>query len=127
MRLCRDLARSQFVFANPKRTQRLWDEAAALEIEPDRLLNLSTGRDLENPADLIAADELFLGQRLGYRRSPWVSRILPVRRRLPQGRLKPATKLQANNSLVKGDKPPEISDWPRADLASLRPNKTIGG
>ena len=40
MRLCKDIARAQFVFANPKRSKRLWDEAAALEIEPDRLLHL---------------------------------------------------------------------------------------
>ena len=32
MRLCKDIARAQFVFANPKRSKRLWDEAAALEI-----------------------------------------------------------------------------------------------
>ena len=84
MRLCKDIARAQFVFANPKRSKRLWDEAAALEIEPDRLLNLLYGGvDLENPADLIAADERYLGQRQGYRRSPWVSRILPARRRQP--------------------------------------------
>ena len=84
MRLCRDLARSQFVFANPKRTQRLWDEAAALEIEPDRLLHLLYGGiDLDNSADLIAADDLFMAQRLRYRRSPWVSRILTRRRSKP--------------------------------------------
>ena len=84
MRLCRDLARSQFVFANPKRTQRLWDEAAALEIEPDRLLHLLYGGiDLDNSADLIAADDLFMAQRLRYRRSPWVNRILTRRRSKP--------------------------------------------
>ena len=84
MRLCKDIARAQFVFANPKRSKRLWDEAAALEIEPDRLLHLLYGGvDLDDPADLIAADERYLSQRRGYRRSPWVSRILPVRRRLP--------------------------------------------
>ena len=43
MRLCQDIAQAQFVFANPKRSRRLWDEAAALEIEPDRLLNLLYG------------------------------------------------------------------------------------
>ena len=84
MRLCKDIARAQFVFANPKRSKRLWDEAAALEIEPDRLLHLLYGGvDLDDPADLIAADELYLSKRQGYRRSPWVSRILPVRRRQP--------------------------------------------
>ena len=84
MRLCKDIARAQFVFANPKRSKRLWDEAAALEIEPDRLLNLLYGGvDLDDPADLITADNRYLSQRQGYRRSPWVSRILPVRRRLP--------------------------------------------
>ena len=84
MRLCKDIARAQFVFANPKRSKRLWDEAAALEIEPDRLLNLLYGGvDLDDPADLITADNRYLSQLQGYRRSPWVSRILPVRRRLP--------------------------------------------
>ena len=84
LRLCKDIARAQFVFANPKRSKRLWNEAAALEIEPDRLLNLLYGGvDLENPADLIAADERYLGQRQGYRRSPWVSRILTRRRSKP--------------------------------------------
>jgi len=84
MRLCKDIARAQFVFANPKRSQRLWDEAAALEIEPDRLLHLLYGgADLDNPADLIAADERYLSQRLSYRRSPWVSKIFPGRRRKP--------------------------------------------
>ena len=84
MRLCKDIARAQFVFANPKRSKRLWDEAAALEIEPDRLLHLLYGGvDLDDPADLIAADERYLSQRQGYRRSPWVSRIFPVRRRQP--------------------------------------------
>ena len=78
------MARSQFVFANPKRTQRLWDEAAALEIEPDRLLHLLYGGvDLDNSADLIAADDLFMAQRLRYRHSPWVSRILTRRRSKP--------------------------------------------
>ena len=84
MRLCKDIARAQFVFANPKRSKRLWDEAAALEIEPDRLLHLLYGGvDLDDPADVIAADEHYLSQRQGYRRSPWVSRILPTRRRQP--------------------------------------------
>jgi hypothetical protein len=84
MRLCQDIAQAQFVFANPKRSRRLWDEAAALEIEPDRLLNLLYGGvDLDDSADLIAADELYLSQRQGYRRSPWVSRIFPTRRRQP--------------------------------------------
>ena len=84
MRLCKDIARAQFVFANPKRSKRLWDEAAALEIEPDRLLHLLYGGvDLDNPADLIAADERYLSQRQGYRRSPWVSHIFPTRRRQP--------------------------------------------
>ena len=84
MRLCKDIARAQFVFANPKRSKRLWDEAAALEIEPDRLLHLLYGGvDLDDPADLIAADERYLNQRQGYRRSPWVSRIFPTRRRQP--------------------------------------------
>ena len=84
MRLCKDIARAQFVFANPKRSKRLWDEAAALEIEPDRLLHLLYGGvDLDDPADLIAADERYLSQRQGYRRSPWVSRIFPTRRRQP--------------------------------------------
>ena len=79
MRLCKDIARAQFVFANPKRSKRLWDEAAALEIEPDRLLHLLYGGvDLDDPADLIAADERYLNQRQGYRRSPWVSRIFPT-------------------------------------------------
>ncbi len=58
MRLCQDIAQAQFVFANPKRSRRLWDEAAALEIEPDRLLNLLYGGvDLDDSADLVAADE----------------------------------------------------------------------
>ena len=84
MRLCKDIARAQFVFANPKRSKRLWDEAAALEIEPDRLLHLLYGGvDLDNPADLMAADDLYMNQRRSYRRSPWVSRSLPVRRRQP--------------------------------------------
>ena len=84
MRLCKDIARAQFVFANPKRSKRLWDEAAALEIEPDRLLHLLYGGvDLDDPADVIAADERYLSQRQGYRRSPWVSRILTRRRSKP--------------------------------------------
>ena len=84
MRLCKDIARAQFVFANPKRSKRLWDEAAALEIEPDRLLNLLYGGvDLDDPADLITADNRYLSQRQGYRRSPWVSRIFSTRRNKP--------------------------------------------
>lgn len=84
MRLCQDIAQAQFVFANPKRSRRLWDEAAALEIEPDRLLNLLYGGvDLDDSADLIAADERYLSQRQGYRRSPWVSRIFSTRRNKP--------------------------------------------
>ena len=84
MRLCQDIAQAQFVFANPKRSRRLWDEAAALEIEPDRLLNLLYGGvDLDDSADLIAADERYLSQRQGYRRSPWVSRIFSTRRSKP--------------------------------------------
>ena len=84
MRLCQDIAQAQFVFANPKRSRRLWDEAAALEIEPDRLLNLLYGGvDLDDSADLIAADERYLSQRQGYRHSPWVSRIFPTRRSKP--------------------------------------------
>ena len=84
MRLCKDIARAQFAFANPKRSKRLWDEAAALEIEPDRLLHLLYGGvDLDDPADVIAADEHYLSQRQGYRLSPWVSRIFPTRRRQP--------------------------------------------
>ena len=84
MRLCQDIAQAQFVFANPKRSRRLWDEAAALEIEPDRLLNLLYGGvDLDDSADFIAADELYLSQRQGYRRSPLVSRIFSTRRNKP--------------------------------------------
>ena len=84
MQLCKAIARAQFVFANPKRSKRLWDEAAALEIEPDRLLHLLYGGvDLDNPADLMAADDLYMNQRRSYRRSPWVSRILTRRRSKP--------------------------------------------
>lgn len=41
--LTRQLAEAQFLKADPVQTERLWQEAAALELDPDRLISLLYG------------------------------------------------------------------------------------
>lgn len=56
--LTRQLAEAQFVRADQTRSQQLWQEAAALELDPDRLIHL-----LYNVADHADMEEMTLQDR----------------------------------------------------------------
>ncbi|MEB3318435.1 MAG: hypothetical protein VKO39_09905 [Cyanobacteriota bacterium] len=55
--LTRQLAEAQFVRADRERTQRLWQEAAALDLDPDRIIHLLYGvADHADRAEMDAVD-----------------------------------------------------------------------
>ena len=61
--LAQQLAEAQFAHADESRSRRLWDEVAALDIDPDRVLHLLYGgNDLDDEAALCAEDRSFTAQ-----------------------------------------------------------------
>lgn len=64
--LTRQLAEAQFARADQDRTQALWREAAALDLDPDRIITLLYG--VADPADDREMDEMDRGYRLSQRR-----------------------------------------------------------
>ena len=73
--LVRQLATAQFELANPVMTRRLWQEVAALEIDPQRITALLYGgQDVNDRAALRLLDEQWRAshrpQRLGWFRRP---------------------------------------------------------
>jgi hypothetical protein len=75
--LVRQLARAQFELADPALTQRLWQEVAALEIDPERITHLLYGgQDLEDRRQLAALDAAWRAQQ-GAARPGWFRRLSP--------------------------------------------------
>lgn len=75
--LVRQLAAAQFELANPAMTERLWQEVAALEIDPERITALLYGgQDVNDRAALRVLDEQW---RAGHRpqRRGWFRRPAP--------------------------------------------------
>ncbi|MFZ9849948.1 MAG: hypothetical protein ACO3EF_05190 [Vulcanococcus sp.] len=73
--LVRQLATAQFELANPAMAQRLWQEVAALEIDPERITALLYGgQDVNDRAALQVLDGQWRAghrpQRLGWFRRP---------------------------------------------------------
>ena len=73
--LVRQLATAQFELANPVMSQRLWQEVAALEIDPERVTALLYGgQDVNDRAALRLLDEQWRAshrpQRQGWFRRP---------------------------------------------------------
>ncbi len=66
--ITRQLAVAQFARADRERTQALWQEAAALELDPDRIIHLLYG--VADPADDREMDEVDRGYRLSQCRPP---------------------------------------------------------
>lgn len=55
--LVHQLAHAQFDQADAQLTQRLWEEVASLELEPDRVIHLLySGEDVDDDAALCAED-----------------------------------------------------------------------
>jgi|LauGreDrversion4_2_1035121.scaffolds.fasta_scaffold93887_3 hypothetical protein len=76
--LVRQLAAAQFELANPRMTQRLWQEVAALEIEPERITALLYGgHDVTDRDNLRRLDEQW---RARHRPQPrgWFRRPRPA-------------------------------------------------
>lgn len=87
--LVRQLAAAQFELADPRMTQRLWQEVAALEIDPERITALLYGgQDVNDQAALQPLDKQW---RAGHRpqRRGWFRRPAPPsaawRRSAPSG------------------------------------------
>ena len=76
--LARQLASAQFEHAHVGMTKRLWEEVAALEIDPERITHLLYGgHDLNDRLQLQALDNLWLDQhRPGA--AAWLRRITPA-------------------------------------------------
>lgn len=72
--LARQLATAQFELANPAMTQRLWQEVAALEIDPERITALLYGgHDINDQEALRLIDEQWRSRHRPQRRG-WFSR-----------------------------------------------------
>ena len=76
--LVRQLASAQFELAHAAMTQRLWDEVAALEIDPERVIQLLYGgHDLNDRGQLQDLDNLWLDQHRP-RGGAWIRRLTPA-------------------------------------------------
>ena len=76
--LVRQLATAQFERAHAGMTQRLWDELAALEIDPERVIHLLYGgHDLQDRQQLQALDNLWLDQQRPTG-GAWIRRLTPA-------------------------------------------------
>ena len=89
--LTRQLGVAQFELANARMTERLWQEVAALEIDPERITALLYGgHDLNDREALRVLDEQWRGSHRPQRRG-WFSRVTaPVggRRSAPRAALR---------------------------------------
>jgi hypothetical protein len=75
--LVRQLAAAQFELANPQMTERLWQEVAALDIDPERITALLYGgQSVNDRAELRAIDEQWRARHRPQRRG-WFSRPTP--------------------------------------------------
>ena len=80
--LTRQLAEAQFVQADLSRTHRLWQEAAALELDPDRIIALLYGvADHADIQEMEAADGCYLQSMAATRRSWWAPTLSNLKRR----------------------------------------------
>lgn len=70
--LVRKLARAQFIDADRRRSERLWQEVADLDIDPDRIIRLLYGTDDDSDFDAMEAiDRLWVEVDAQPRRVPW--------------------------------------------------------
>lgn len=74
--LVRQLAAAQFELANPQMTERLWQEVAALEIDPERITALLYGGQDVNDRDALRVLDEQWRARHRPRRGGWFSRPL---------------------------------------------------
>ena len=73
-RLTRQLVEAQFLRADQNRTQRLWQEVAALDLDPDRIIHLLYGvADHADSAEMEAVDRRWRPGATPQRRGWWVS------------------------------------------------------
>ena len=73
-RLTRQLVEAQFLRADQDRTQRLWQEVAALDLDPDRIIHLLYGvADHADSAEMEAMDRRWRPGATPQRRGWWVS------------------------------------------------------
>jgi hypothetical protein len=80
--ITRQLAETQFVLADQARTKRLWQEAAALELDPDRIIHLLYG--VANHADLQemeSVDRPYRQSMAARRRSWWTPSLVALTRK----------------------------------------------
>jgi hypothetical protein len=69
--LTRQLAEAQFQRADQTRTEQLWQEAAALDLDPDRLIHLLYGvADYSDLQEMNQVDRAYQ-QRMGVHRQRW--------------------------------------------------------
>ena len=88
--LAQQLMETQFQRADRSGTDRLWQEAAALEIDPDRIVHLMySGLDGSDRGSLMAADDAWIRLKANAPQRRWGLQQLH-RRRLAQ---RPATAL----------------------------------
>lgn len=74
--LTRQLAEAQFVRADGARAQRLWNEAAALDLDPERIIHLLYGvADHTDSAEMEAVDRHWCGDQAPLRRGWWAPRL----------------------------------------------------
>lgn len=74
--LTRKLVEAQFVRADSTRTHRLWQEVAALDLDPDRITYLLYGvADHADPREMEAADGGWCQSQTPPRRAWWAPRL----------------------------------------------------
>lgn len=74
--LTRQLAEAQFVRGDQARAHRLWQEAAALEVDPDRLITLLYGvADHDDLQEMERVDRQFRQSGSSHRRNWWAPTI----------------------------------------------------
>ena len=90
--LSQQLADAQFRRADPRCSERLWREVAALEIDPERVIALLYGgQDMDDREALRSLDEAWLDKQRATQRRSWTLRKLHLGQPwLPQKRLNPA-------------------------------------
>lgn len=80
--LTRQLVEAQFVQADQDRTHRLWQEAAALELDPDRIIALLYGvADHGNLQEMERVDREFLQTVAPHGRGWWAPTLWRLRGR----------------------------------------------